>query len=449
MHHRIALVLIALAAAGTAAWPAAASSQAGDPAPASPRAVVTLQTGWRFAEGEHPHAYRVDFDDSGWETVSVPHDWAIDGPFIAGGDGSTAKLPWQGQGWYRTTLDVPASWEGRRVYLIFDGVMAFPEVYVNGELAGRWDYGYTSFYLDVTGHLDPGGRNVLAVHADTRRHDSRWYPGAGIYRKVRMLAVDPVHVGVWGTYITTPIVQPHYAEVRIRTTVRNASGTDEEVTVAQVLLSPEGREIARDEGTGVVAPGDSRDLEVTIPLPNPRRWDIDDPVLYTARTEVSVDGELRDIYRTPFGVRTIRFDPDHGFWLNDRRVQLQGVNLHHGHGPLGAAFYPAAEQRQLELMKAMGANAIRTAHNTEAPEVLALADSMGLLVFNEVFDKYDRKAGITEETDFEEFARRNIRSFVVRDRNHPSVFLWSVGNEIGDVQWDIDSGFQRLHTMVN
>ncbi|MFW6205909.1 MAG: glycoside hydrolase family 2 TIM barrel-domain containing protein [Gemmatimonadota bacterium] len=413
------------------------------------RAVTTLQTGWRFAKGEHPHAHRVDFDDSEWEAVTVPHDWAITGPFISGGDGSTGKLPWRGQGWYRTTLEVPASYAGRRVYLIFDGVMAFPKVYVNGALAGEWDYGYTSFYLDVTDHLEPGGENVLAVHAETRRHDSRWYPGAGIYRKVRMVAADPVHVDVWGTYVTTPIVQPHYADVRIRTRVRNASGAAEEVAVEQVILTPEGREIARDTVAGHIDASTRRDLEVTIPLTNPRRWDIEDPVLYTARTIVSVGGAVRDVYETPFGVRTIRFDPDHGFWLNDRRVQLKGVNLHHDHGPLGAAFHPRAMERKLEIMKAMGVNAIRTAHNVEAPEVLAMADSMGLLVFNEVFDKWDGKADITEDTDFDEFARRNIRSFVVRDRNHPSVFLWSVGNEIGDVQWNIDNGFQRLNTMVS
>jgi beta-galactosidase len=416
---------------------------------ASPREVTTLQTGWRFAGGSHADAYRPDFDDSSWEAVSVPHDWAIAGPFIRDGDGNTGKLPWRGEGWYRTDLDVPASWVGKRVYLIFDGVMAFPEVYVNGALAGAWDYGYMSFSLDVTDHLDAGGGNVLAVHADTRQHDSRWYPGAGIYRKVRMLAVDPVHVDVWGTYVTTPIIQPHYASVRIRTTVRNESAADTPVTVEQVVLSPEGREIARGEVADTVRAGAMRDLEVTVSLTHPRRWDIDDPVLYTARTTVSSGGRVRDVYETPFGVRTARFDPDHGFWLNDRRVQLKGVNLHHDQGPLGAAFHPRAERRKLEIMKAMGANAIRTSHNTEAPEVLALADSLGLLVVDEIFDKYDGTADITHDTDFEEFAHRNVRNFVTRDRNHPSVILWSVGNEIGDVQWNIRGGFQKLHTMVS
>lgn len=415
----------------------------------APRVVTTVQTGWRFARGSHPGASRPDFDDGAWEEVSVPHDWAIAGPFIPDGDGNTGKLPWRGEGWYRNRLDVPAAWAGRRVYLIFDGVMASPEVWVNGVRAGGWDYGYMSFYLDVTDHLDPGGVNVLTVHADTRRHDSRWYPGAGIYRKVRMVAVDPVHVDVWGTYVTTPIVQPHYASVRIRATVVNATASDAVVTVDQAVLSPEGREIAGGRLADTLRGESSRDLEVTLVLTNPRRWDVDDPVLYTVRTTVSSGGRVRDVYETPFGVRTARFDPDHGFWLNDRRVQLRGVNLHHGQGPLGAAFHPAAERRKLEIMKSMGANAIRTSHNVEAPEVLALADSLGLLVVDEIFDKYDAKADIGPDTDFDEFAHRNTRNWVTRDRNHPSVILWSVGNEIGDVQWNVDNGFEKLHTMVN
>ncbi|MEJ2538401.1 MAG: glycoside hydrolase family 2 TIM barrel-domain containing protein [Gemmatimonadota bacterium] len=421
-------------------------AQAQDPAPRETR---VLQTGWRFARGEQPDAHLPRFDDSGWETVQVPHDWAIGGPFLEEGDGNTGKLPWRGQGWYRRALDVPGAWEGRRVYLVFDGVMASPRVWVNGELAGSWDYGYMSFYLDITDHLDPGGENLLVVHADTREHDSRWYPGAGIYRKVRVLAVDPVHVDVWGTWVTTPVVQPHYADVRLRTSVRNASEAAAVVTVEQAIRSPEGRVVARGEVADTLVAGAEAQLEVSVPLNNPRRWDVEDPVLYTAQTTVSAGGRIRDVYDTPFGVRTIRFDPDHGFWLNDRRVQLKGVNLHHDHGPLGAAFHPRAMERKLEIMKSMGINAIRTAHNVEAPEVLAMADSMGLLVFNEIFDKYDGKADIGPDTDFDDFAHRNVRNFVRRDRNHPSVFLWSVGNEIGDVQWNVDGGFHKLHTMVN
>ncbi|SMO50013.1 glycoside hydrolase family 2 TIM barrel-domain containing protein [Gracilimonas mengyeensis] len=413
------------------------------------RQVTTLQTGWTFAKSNHPQAKTLDFDDSDWEQVSVPHDWAISGPFIMDGDGSTAKLPWKGQGWYRRTLDIPADLGNKRVYLEFDGVMAFPKIYVNGELAGKWDYGYNSFYLDVTEHLSPGGENLLAVHADTRQHDSRWYPGAGIYRKVQMKIVNPVHVDIWGTYITTPIVKPNYADVRIRTTVENKTQNDADIKVEQIIYSPGGNEVGRGDITPTIKANSEAQPEVTITLTDPQRWDIDNPVLYTAKTLVYNGDELVDSYKTTFGVRTIRFTADNGFYLNDRRVQFKGVNLHHGHGPLGAAFHPRAMERQLQIMKDMGVNAIRTSHNTAAPELLELCDKMGLLFFNEVFDKYDEKAGITDTTDFDSFARRNIRNHVVRDRNHPSLFLWSVGNEIGDVQWNVDNGFQRLNTMVS
>ena len=415
----------------------------------SPRTVTTLQNGWKFKKGAETNAQTVNFDDTEWEEVSVPHDWAISGPFDLDGDGSTGKLPWKGQGWYRNSLDIPTEYAGKRIYLIFDGVMAFPKVYMNGQLAGEWDYGYNSFYLDVTEFVNPGQANLLAVHADTRKHDSRWYPGAGMYRKVQMIAVEPVHVDIWGTYITTPIIKPHFADVRIRTTVKNQSDSEQEVLVVQKIISPNGNEVAADSISRFIKSGDNRVMEVTIPLTDPERWHTDNPALYKAKTLVYTSDKLVDEYETDFGVRSIRFTADHGFYLNDKRVQLKGVNLHHGHGPLGAAFYPRAMERQLEIMKSMGVNAIRTSHNTAAPELLELCDKMGLLFFNEVFDKYDRKAGITEETDFEEFAHRNIRNYVKRDRNHPSLFIWSVGNEVRDVQSNANNGFLRLHTMVN
>jgi beta-galactosidase len=414
------------------------------------REVQTLQTGWKFARGDHEKAWEVGFDDSGWQDVTVPHDWAISGPFITDGDGTTGKLPWKGEGWYRTTLDIRAHQKGNTMYLVFDGIMAFPEIYVNGHLAGTWDYGYNSFYLDITDYVQFDRENILAIHVDTRPHDSRWYPGAGIYRKVQMVTVDPTHVGIWGTHVTTPIIKPHSADVRVMTTVRNTDAHQvDALKMVHVIVNPDGREIARKEIPVTIAPGTDREVETTFMLTDPRRWDIVDPVLYTLNTIIYKNNEEVDRSTTNFGIRTMRFTANHGFYLNDRRVPLKGVNLHHDHGPLGAAFYPRAMERQLEIMKAMGCNAIRTSHNTAAPELLEMCDRMGLLVFNEVFDKYDGKAGITDSTAFEAFAHRNIRNFVVRDRNHPSIFLWSVGNEIGDVQWNINNGFHRLHTMVN
>ena len=416
---------------------------------AQERTLTTLHQGWKFYKGAQERGAETSLDDSHWPSVTVPHDWAIAGPFVPEGDGSTGKLPWKGEGWYRRALDIPTSMAGKHIYLIFDGVMAFPKVYINGKLAGEWDYGYNSFCVDITDYVNPGNPNLLAVHADTRKHDSRWYPGAGIYRKVQLLVANPVHFGVWGTYVTTPIVKPNYADVRIRATINNFSENPDTITAIHEIITPDGAVVSTGKTSGWIRPGRSRDLETTLTLSEPCRWDINSPFLYEVRTTIQAGGREVDHYTTPFGVRTIRFTADNGFYLNDRRVQLKGVNLHHGHGPLGAAFYPRAMERQLEIMKSMGVNAIRNSHNVAAPELAGLCDRMGLLLFNEAFDKYDGKADITEETDFDEFAHRNIRNFVVRDRNHPSVFIWSVGNEIGDVQWNINNGFQRLHTMLN
>lgn len=416
---------------------------------AQSREIITLQNDWKFSKGNPENASATDFDAELWQSVSIPHDWAIGEPFIIDGDGNTGKLPWKGEGWYRKQLEIPSANKNKKIYLIFDGVMAFPKVYVNGKLAGEWDYGYNSFSLDITEFVNFGGENILAVHADTRKHDTRWYPGGGIYRKVQLLFVNPIHVAVWGTYITTPIVKPNYAEVRISTSVQNKSAQKEAVKVEQVLFNPQGKEVARTSTSGSILPGKNKDFEVTVQLTNPSRWDVDTPFLYNAVTTIYKNEEVMDSYSTSFGVRTIQFTADDGFHLNERRVQLKGVNLHSDFGPLGVAFNVRAMERQLEIMKSMGVNAIRNSHNVAAPELLELCDKMGLLVLNEAFDKYDEKANITEETDFDEFAQRNIRNFVVRDRNHPSIFLWSVGNEIGDVQNNINNGFKRLHTMVN
>ncbi|MBN1558762.1 DUF4982 domain-containing protein [candidate division KSB1 bacterium] len=411
------------------------------------RVTTVLQDGWKFCPGENPAAMLNSFDDSRWQNVTIPHDWAIAGPFIADGDGNTGKLPWKGEGWYRRKLDLPAHYKDKRIYLLFDGIMAFPSVYLNGRLVGAWDYGYNSFYLDISDAIN-FPENVLAIHADTRPHDSRWYPGAGIYRKIKMIAVDPVHVAIWGTCITTPIIKPHYADVRIATTVNNSLKTAEEIKIEHVVFSGKTTVTQAHIAAKISAQGNET-IETTVTIGQPKRWDIDNPHLYTLITTVYRQDEPVDAYTSTFGVREMRFDPDHGFYLNDRRVQLRGVCLHHDHGPLGAAFHRRAMQRQLQIMQEMGCNAIRTSHNTAAPELLELCDEMGLLVLNEVFDKYDAKADIVATTDFEEFAQRNIHNFVVRDRNHPSIFLWSVGNEIGDVQWNKDNGFQKLQIMVN
>ena len=414
------------------------------------REVITLQTGWKFSKGNIENAAQPNFDDSQWQNITIPHDWAISGPTIVDGDGNTGKLPWKGEGWYRKVLDIPATYSGKNIYLVFDGIMSCPQIYINGKLAGKWDYGYNSFYLDITKYLNFNGKDLLAIYVDTRKHDSRWYPGAGIYRKVQMIVVDPVHVGVWGTQVTTPIVKVNYADVRVMTTVINKTKTTEEkIRVENIIINPKGIEIVKKDTISKIEAEANKDIETTIELTNPQRWDLANPAMYQVKTNIYKGDKLVDTYITPFGVRTIRFTANNGLYLNDKRVQLKGVNLHHDQGLLGGAFYPRAMERQIEIMKSMGCNAIRTSHNPSAPELLEFCDKMGLLVFNEAFDKYDNKVDITENTDFEDYAQRNIRNFVTRDRNHPCVFIWSVGNEMWDVQSNINNGFQRMQTMIN
>jgi beta-galactosidase len=349
---------------------------------AQSRQIFTLQKDWKFIKGNPEKASETNFDASSWQDVIIPHDWAISEPFIIDGDGNTGKLPWKGEGWYRKKLEIPSSYKNKRIILIFDGVMAFPKVYINGKLAGEWDYGYNSFHIEVTDYVNFGVENILAVHADTRKHDSRWYPGGGIYRKVQLLVVNPIHVAVWGTYITTPIVKPNYADVRINTSVQNQSATAEEIKVEQVILNSKGVEVAKASILHSILSESAKDFEVTAQLTNPVRWDIDNPVLYKAVTTIYKNDEVIDTYSTSFGIRTIQFTADDGFHLNERRVQLKGVNLHSDFGPLGVAFNSRAMERQLEIMKSMGVNAIRNSHNVAAPELLELCDKMGILVFN-------------------------------------------------------------------
>ena len=416
---------------------------------AQTRTIKTLQTDWKFTKGNPENAANLEFNDSEWQTVKVPHDWAIGENFIIDGDGNTGKLPWKGEGWYRKQLAISSAEKGKKLVLIFDGVMAFPQVFINGKLVGKWDYGYNSFHVDITNFVNYDGKNVLAVYADTRNHDSRWYPGAGIYRKVQLLVTNPIRVNIWGTYITTPIVKESVANVRINSSVNNETDQSSAIKVQQIIYNSLGKEVARKEVKDTILSNRSKDFETTLQLINPTFWDVENPYIYEVTTNVFKENKLVDSEKTTFGVRTIRFTADDGFYLNNRRVQLKGVNLHSDLGPLGMAFNYRAMERELEIMKSMGVNAIRNSHNVAAPELLELCDKMGLLFFNEIFDKYDGKANITEDTDFDEFAHRNIKNFVTRDRNHPSIFIWSVGNEIGDVQWNINSGFKRLHTMVN
>jgi len=399
----------------------------------SPGLPSDFNDGWLFmlAELDESAAAR-DYNDSGWKPVRLPHDWAIAGLFDPDVGGSTGKLPWRGVGWYRKTFTLDETDAGKQVYFDFDGVMAFPVVYINGQQAGSWDYGYVSFRVDATPYIHFSGENTIAVKVDTRRHFSRWYPGAGIYRKVTMSIENPVHLAHWGTYITTPKIGSDAATVDILTTIENHIPEQIPVTIETVILDPSGKKVASTETEHRVVYSGTEQVQQVLTVGNPRRWDINDPALYTVQTLVRVDGDFVDEMETPFGFRTFEFTADDGFHLNGRRVQLHGVNLHHDQGPLGAAFNTRAMERQLEIMQDMGVTTIRTSHNPPAPELLDLCDRMGIIVWDECFDKWDRTASRVNGEPLEEFGEKQIRNFVQRDRNHPSIVTWSIGNEIGD-----------------
>jgi len=403
-------------------------------AAASPSFAATttvLSDGWRFHHGQQAGAAEPSFDDSGWREIRLPHDWAIEGPFEADADGSTGKLPWKGQAWYRRAFELAAGEDGRRVYFDFDGVMAFPRVYVNGQLAGEWDYGYTSFRVDATPYVKWGERNTIAVHVDTRKWGSRWYPGAGIYRKVGMVIAGPVHIAHWGVQVDGRPAEGAPAVAMTRTTVENHGRDGADILVDHVITDASGNAVATGRLTLQAPSGKAVTGELGIELSDPLLWDIEHPNLYTLTTTLTRSGKVIDTLQTRFGFRSFSFTADDGFHLNGRRVQLYGVNLHHDLGPLGAAFNRRAAQRQLEIMRDMGVNALRTSHNPPAPEVLDLCDEMGIVVWDEVFDKYDWTAGRPDlQPPLPEFSRRHIQATVRRDINHPSVIVWSTGNEV-------------------
>jgi beta-galactosidase len=396
---------------------------------------TTLTEGWSFAKGEKAATETAATgDDSGWAKVRIPHDWAIAEPFDPNGEGSTGKLPWRGVGCYRKTLRLDEAAPGTRAYLDFDGVMAKASVFINGQLAGTWDYGYTGFRIDATPYVSFGADNVIAVVADTRTWNSRWYPGAGLYRKVTLELDNPVHLSRWGQIITNDGDErtgKAPQNLRVRTKVENHLAEARTVEVETTLTAPDGSPAGVVTKTITLPANGSHEAAVWLPLSHPVLWDVDNPALYTLKTTVRAGNEVLDTSETRCGIRTFAFTEDDGFHLNGKRVEIHGVNLHSDLGPLGMAFNRRAAQRQLEIMKDMGVNALRTSHNPPAPEMLDLCDEMGLIVWDEAFDKWDGTAGrMDNQPDLSEFARRHIASTVMRDRNHPSIVIWSIGNEI-------------------
>ena len=391
--------------------------------PDSPRTISDFNFDWRFSLGDSQEYSQPGFDDSAWRSLHLPHDWSVEGDFSKDNPSTPGggALP-GGIGWYRKHFTAPA--DGRRVFVEFDGVFMNASVYVNGRHVGTRPYGYSSYSYDITDALKAGD-NLIAVRCDNEdQPNSRWYAGCGIYRNVRLVTVDPVHVAYNGTYVTTPLVSAEEALVAVQVEVEAPSGVEFEVS--NVVLDPAGRKVA----------GGSAD---TLRILRPRLWTLSDPALYTLVTEVRSAGRLTDVYRTRFGIRSISFDKDHGFALNGEPMKMLGVCLHHDQGCLGSAVHRRALERQITILKGMGVNAIRTSHNPPAPELLELCDEMGVMVMDEAFDMWrKRKTEFDYARFFDEWHEKDLTDFIRRDRNHPCVVIWSVGNEILE-QWNSDS----------
>ncbi|GAB3577775.1 beta-galactosidase GalB [Hymenobacter daeguensis] len=405
---------------------------------------MDFNKGWKFYLGDEANAKDTDFKDVGWRSLTLPHDWSIEGKFD---EKNPAKpegggLP-TGIGWYRKTFTMPAV-QGKNVYIEFDGVYKHSEVWLNGHSLGQRPNGYISFRYELTPYLRPAGQpNVLAVRVDnSAQPDSRWYTGSGIYRNVRLVTTHQVAVGEWGTFVSTPQVSARAATVAMQTQLRNATGTPKTVTVETVLLDKTGQEVARQVKSGVRLAGTSATISQTLNLPKPQRWSVTKPYLYRVRTTILAGKTVEDEVETPLGVRTCVFDAQKGFLLNGQPLRIQGVCQHHDLGALGAAVNVRAMERQLEMLQKMGCNAIRTAHNPPAPELLDLCDQMGFLVLDEAFDMWVKKKNSQDyHLDFKQWHQRDLEDQIRRDRNHPSVFLWSIGNEIRE---QFDSTGTRL-----
>ncbi|MBL7969414.1 MAG: DUF4982 domain-containing protein [Prolixibacteraceae bacterium] len=405
------------------------------------------------------------FDDSSWEKVNLPHDWAIKGPFQTGWNsevgGGMGRLAVNGVGWYRKKLDIPASDSGQRIFLDIDGAMSYSIVWLNGNLVGGWPYGYNSFRLDLTPFIKFGGENQLAIRIDNPNHSARWYPGAGLYRNVWLVKTNPVHVGQWGTYITAENILKESAELKLSVKIDNDSKTDTNIDVSTSIFlldtkgNKTGRAVATFSGANAkIAAGESTKVEGSLTLKNPKLWGpppTQQPNLYVAVTTISQNGKSIDQYETRFGIRSLEFNPNKGIFVNGERIFIKGVNQHHDLGALGAAFNTRAAERQLEILREMGCNAIRMSHNPPAPELLELTDRMGFLVIDEIFDSWESKKTPHDfHLIFSDWSEPDTRAFIRRDRNCPSVIIWSFGNEVGE-QYAGAKGAavaQRLHDFV-
>ena len=458
----------------SALLPAAHSEQVDSP---QPREHTLFTTGWRFQQGDpagvgdalsyaklkpwllsNGNAFRKEqapvptgtppgedvsyaqssFDDTTWRALDLPHDWGVDGPFDQALAGETGKLPFFGVGWYRKSFDLPASDQGKRITLDIDGAMSYATVWCNGKFVGGWPYGYASWSVDLTPFVKFGGQNSLSIRLDNPPESSRWYPGGGIYRNVWLTKTSPVHVAHWGSTVTTPSVSETSAEVAVKTRVKNDLTNEASVTLSTSIIpvgadgKTSGEAVATIPPVSVKVPaGGSQEVMTQTPLSSPKLWSLEHPNRYAAVTTITRDSKVVDVTSTPFGIRSIEFTVGDGFHLNGKRVSIHGVCMHHDLGALGTALNTRALERQIEILKAMGVNAIRTSHNPPASELLDLCDRMGILVMDEFADCWRIGKKLNGyNLLFPDWSEADLRSYIRRDRNHPCVILWSIGNEI-------------------
>lgn len=414
-----------------------------------PRTHVSFNEGWKFALAAGDDAAKPDFDDSGWRELDLPHDWSIEGEFSQDNPATPGggALP-GGTGWYRKTFRMNAADRERLTYISFDGVYRNSEVWINGNYLGKWPYGYSSFRYELTPWLKYGEEeNVVAVKVDnSAQPNSRWYSGSGIYRNVWLTTTDKIAVDHWGTFVTTPEVSTGSALVRVSTEIRNSTGSKAILRLETTIYDADDRRVAKTETDQVEVPSSGTTVAQELTVKNPGLWSVDNPQLYRVVTTIRSGQLLADSYETVIGIRSFEFDREKGFVLNGEPVTIRGVCNHHDLGCLGAAVNTRALERQLEILKEMGCNGIRTSHNPPAPELLDLCDRMGFIVMDEAFDIW--KTGKTEfdyHLDFDEWHRRDIEAMVLRDRNHPSVFIWSIGNEVME-QWERDGSGETIAT---
>ena len=399
---------------------------------AQTRKVITLKENWKFQKGTIENAQNITFDDAKWQKVSVPHDWAIYGPFDKEIDkqnvaisqngeniptektGRTGSLPHIGTAWYRNKFNLSEVETSKKIMLLFEGAMSEPEVFINGKKVGEWKYGYSYFYFDISENIIKG-KNTIAVKLTNKEFASRWYPGAGLYRNVRLIIKNQESIAQWGTFITTPFVTDSLAKNNIKTSINSNKGF-----VKTTIFDAEGKALISQESSSVFG----HEFEQNIPLENPTLWSPENPYLYTAKTEYFVNNKLSDEITTRFGVRKIEFTREKGFLLNGEITKFKGVCLHHDLGPLGTAINKAALKRQMIILKDMGVNAIRSSHNMPSFEQLELADEMGFLFLAESFDEWKKpKVENGYNRFFDEYAEKDIVNLVRATRNHPSIVM--------------------------